>query len=163
MTHFLNIIRNFTNNITVSSIILIITAFIISSNVQSEIISNLINQIIIKLIQHCIYCNKDYHIEDKCELKFFHLKRERKKRKKRKQKNFERRQSNKKKNNEKNNNKLKNDDREDVNATFVVLINIIITKFTESFVYFVSFKDDEVYAMIAFNVLNIYNASSFID
>ena len=84
MTRFLNIIRNFTSNIIISSIILVTITFIIFINVQSEIISNLNSRIIIKLIQHCIYCNKDYHIEDKCELKFSHLKRERKKRKKRK-------------------------------------------------------------------------------
>ena len=24
-----------------------------------------------KLIQHYIYCNKDYHIKEQCEIKFF--------------------------------------------------------------------------------------------
>ena len=140
MTRFLNIIRNFTNSIIVSSIILMTTAFIILNNVQSEVISNFNNRIIIKLIQHCIYCNKNYYIKIKCEFKFSHLKRERKKRKKRKQKNFERRRNNKKKNDEKNNNKSKNDDRENVNAIFVVFINVVVTKFTENFIYFVFLK-----------------------
>ena len=137
MTRFLNIIRNFTSNIIVNSIISVTTAFIILSNVQNKIISNLNSWIIIKLIQHCIYCNKDYHIENKCEFKFLHLKREWKKRKKRKQKNFERRRNNKRKNNKRNNNKSKNDDRENVNATFVVFVNIVVTKFIKNFVYFV--------------------------
>ena len=91
MTRFLNIIRNFTSNIIISSIISTSVAFIIFFNVQNEIISNLNNQIIIKLIQHCIYYNKNYHIENKCKFKFSHLKCERKKRKKRKQNFFKRR------------------------------------------------------------------------
>ena len=140
MTRFLNIIRNLTSNITVSSIILMTIASIILSNIQSEIISDLNSRIIIKLIQHCIYCNKDYHIENKCEFKFSHLKRKRKKRKKRKQKNFKRRRNNKKKSNEKDSNKSKNDDRKDVNATFVVLVNVVVTKLIKSFVYFVFLK-----------------------
>ena len=140
MTRFLNIIRKFTNSITVNSIILITIVFIILNNVQSEININFNSWIIIKLIQHCICCNKNYHIEDKCEFKFSHLKRERKKRKKRKQKNFKRRRNNKRKNNKRDNNKSKNDDREDVNATFVVFINAVVTKFIKSFIYFVLLK-----------------------
>ena len=138
MTRFLNIIWNFMNNIIISSIISMTIAFIIFINVQNKVISNFNSQIIIKLIQHCIYCNKNYHmIKDKCEFKFSHSKRERKKRKKRKQKNFEERRNNKKKKNEKNNNKSKNDDRENINAIFVVFVNVAVTKFTENFVYFV--------------------------
>ena len=141
MTRFLNIIRNFMNNITVSSMTSVTVAFIVSSNVQSGAISNFNSRIIIKLIQHCIYCNKDYHTEKRCEVKFSHLKRERKKRKKRKQKNFERRQNNKGKGNgnEENSNKSKNDDHEDVNAIFIVLVNVVVTKPTESFIYSIFF------------------------
>ena len=84
ITRFLNIIWNFTSNIILNSITSMTTAFIISSNVQNEAISDLNNRIIIKLIQHCIYYNKDYYIEKRCEVKFSYLKRERKKRKKRK-------------------------------------------------------------------------------
>ena len=96
---------------------------------------------IIKLIQHCIYCNKDYHIEKRCKVKFFHLKRKRKKHKKCKQKNFKRFRDNKNKNNDniKNNNKLKNDDYENVNAISIVFVNVVVTKFNENFIYFFFF------------------------
>ena len=47
---FLNIIRNFTNNIIINSLMLMTIAFIISNNVQNETISNFNNRIIIKLI-----------------------------------------------------------------------------------------------------------------
>ena len=165
MTRFLNIIRNFMNNIIINNVTSMTTAFIVSSNIQNEIISDLNNRIIIKLIQHCIYCNKDYHIEKRCEVKFSHLKRKRKKRKKCKQKNFEKRQSNKDKSNdnEKNNNKSKNNDHEDVNAIFVVFVNVVITKLIENFIYFIFFNEHEAYAMIVFNASNVYNVSSFID
>ena len=163
MTRFLNIVRYFTNSITVNSIILVTTAFIISNNVQNEIISDFNNRTIIKLIQYCIYCNKNYHIKEKCKFKCFHLKRQRKKRKKRKQKNFEKCQSNKNKINEVNDSKIKNDDCENVNAAFIVLVNVIVIKFTKSFIYFIFFKDRKVYAMIAFNAFNVYNVSSLTD
>ena len=157
MTRFLNIIRNFTNNITINNITSMTIAFITLNNVQNETISDFNSQIIIKLIQHCIYYNKDYHIEEQCEIKFSHLKRKWKKRKKRKQKNFEKRQSNKGKRNEKNNNKLKNDDHENVNAILIMLINIIVTKLIENFIFFIFFNEHEIYAIIIFNVSNVYN------
>ena len=165
MTRFLNIIRNLTSNITINNITSMTTAFIILSNVQNKTILNLNNRIIIKLIQHCIYCNKDYHIKKRCEVKFFYLKRKWKKCKKRKQKNFERRRNNKDKSNdnEKNNNKSKNNDYKNVNTIFIVLVNVAVIKFIENFIYFIFFKEYKVYAMIIFNVSNVYNVFSFIN
>ena len=165
MTRFLNIMRNFTNNIIINNITSVTIASIILNNVQNETISNSNSRIIIKLIQHCIYYNKDYHIEKWCEIKFFHLKRERKKRKERKQKNFKRRRNNKSKNNDnkENNNKSKNDDHENVNAIFVMFINVAVTKLIENSIYFFFFKEHKVYAMIVFNLSNVYNVFSLID
>ena len=82
MMRFLNIVYNFTSNIIVSNIISMTIISIISSNIQNETISDFNNRIIIKLIQHYIYCNKDCYLKKRCEFKFSHLKRKRKKQKK---------------------------------------------------------------------------------
>ena len=96
ITRFLNIIRNSTIvivNLTISSLetsndcnsnyknehhnhsIVYFINFTAASNVQNEAILEKSNsRLIFKLIKNCIWCEKDYHIETKCEIKHLELK-----------------------------------------------------------------------------------------
>ena len=64
----------------VLNIIIVVVQFVLNViftflliHIEIEIIFETNNRIIIKLIQHCIHCDKNYHIEKICEFKHLHL------------------------------------------------------------------------------------------
>ena len=135
--HFINICVNFivdadsfVSSVIIASVQLVlnVVSFNSTSSIQIEIIfdsSN--NRIIIKLIQHCIHCEKNYHIEKFCELKYSHLtkKRERRNQNNKNRKMFKNNDEKSKKN-EKNNEKFKNK-----------ILKVVKTFFVENFDFIV--------------------------
>ena len=50
-----------------------------------------------------------------------------------------------------------------MNAIFIVFINVVVINFIKNFIYLIFLNKHEIYAMIVFNVSNVYNVSSFIN
>ena len=154
---FINTIINFIVNIDffVSNIIIVVAQFVLniififsSIHIQIEIIFETNNRIIIKLIQHCIHRDKNYHIEKICEFKHSHLikKRERRTQNDKNKKCLKTMIKKNKKNekNNKNNDKFKNK-----------ILNIVKTFFVVNFDFIMKNAFIIVFRIVIFFCLNL--------